>query len=116
MNNRNIGKMGELMALEYLVSAGYTVLAQNHYIDGYEIDLIMEREGEIYFIEVKYRRNLKYGYPIEAMTRIKCQNFKRACMGYLRMNKITQKYHLAFLGILKIHNSHEIQWVKDFFT
>ena len=49
-----------------------------------EIDLIVERDGTLHFIEVKTRRTTTYGYPEEAITRKKLQHLARAVEAYLR--------------------------------
>lgn len=52
-NTSKIGNLGEEVALEYLLREGYTCNAQNYWQKWGEIDLIMEKQGIVYFIEVK---------------------------------------------------------------
>lgn len=51
----NIGAAGERQAAEYLVSLGYVVLESNYRCRHREIDLIVEKEGLLVFVEVKTR-------------------------------------------------------------
>ena len=57
------GIAGERRACDYLVTEGYTVLAQNFRAGRGEIDIIASKDNCICFIEVKYRKNNKFGYP-----------------------------------------------------
>lgn len=52
-NTRKTGNLGESVVLEYLLRRGYTCNARNYWQKWGEIDLIMEKDGMIYFIEVK---------------------------------------------------------------
>ena len=50
---RYIGKLGEMLIVKHLRNKGYA-LVESNYRKGYgEIDLIMKKDGKIYFIEVK---------------------------------------------------------------
>ena len=52
---RNAGKGGERWAAAYLQSLGYRVLEANYRSRHREIDLIVEKEGILVFVEVKTR-------------------------------------------------------------
>ena len=52
---RRIGQEGEDYAAEYLQSLGYRLFERNYRYRHREIDLIMEEEGVLVFIEVKTR-------------------------------------------------------------
>lgn len=52
-NTKVVGNLGEEVALEYLLRQGYTCNARNYWQKWGEIDLIMEKQGVTYFIEVK---------------------------------------------------------------
>ena len=77
MNNRQRGAVGEELALNYLLKDGYKYIDKNwHYSRSAEIDLIMQKDKTIVFVEVKTRSNLNYGHPFEAITQTKMQNIK----------------------------------------
>jgi len=113
-NKREIGAKGEAQALNYLLEKGYQLIEQNYYTPFGEIDIIMAKENELYFIEVKYRNSIKYGYPIEAMTGNKLKCLKKSMAFYLKseLNKEFKVSHLSFLGILNGRDS-EIEWIQD---
>jgi len=52
-NSQKIGQLGEDIACKHLISKGFSVLERNYTKKWGEIDIISEKEGKIYFIEVK---------------------------------------------------------------
>lgn len=67
MNNIEKGKLGESIALKYIISKGGKIIEQNYRTKIGEIDLIVRMNGELVFVEVKSRSNINYGYPSEAV-------------------------------------------------
>ena len=53
MSRRDIGKLGEDFCGHILAAKGYRILAQNYHSRYGEIDLIVQKEGIIAFVEVK---------------------------------------------------------------
>lgn len=51
--NQNIGKIGEFIAKSFLTRSGYSIIAKNARISHKEIDLIVQKDKEFRFIEVK---------------------------------------------------------------
>ncbi len=67
MNKRAVGTAYEKRAGEYLVRQGYEIVAYNFRCRYGEIDIIA-RDGEyLVFVEVKYRKNIGSGNPLEAV-------------------------------------------------
>ena len=84
MNNRQKGAVGEQQALEYLLNKGYKFIDKNwHFSKNAEIDLIMQDDETLVFVEVKKRSSLDYGHPFEAITKTKIQNIRLAIQAYL---------------------------------
>ena len=52
-NSQKTGQLGEDVACKYLTSHGFLVLERNYTKKWGEIDVIVEKENKIYFIEVK---------------------------------------------------------------
>ena len=70
-STRKKGSQGELAAKVYLEGKQYKILQQNwHYGRSGEIDLVAlsPEKSTLVFIEVKARKNSRYGAPIEALT------------------------------------------------
>lgn len=83
-SKRTIGSRGEQIAMEYLQTKGYRLVERNFFIRGGEIDLICERsDGKLAFVEVKYRRDDRYGKPYESVTRTKIRHLSKTIQLYL---------------------------------
>ena len=65
---RDLGVNGEEFAARFLESMGYRIVERNYRIRSAEIDLIVEKNNLIAFVEVKTRKNKKFGRPAEAVT------------------------------------------------
>ncbi len=93
MNEKQqLGKIGENIASEYLKKKGYLILERNFACRQGEIDIIAKDEKEFVFVEVKTRRNLKFGYPAEAVTNIKQKHMQKTAQYYLYKNKLNGRY------------------------
>ena len=57
------GGMGEKLAAEFLRGKGFKVVATNYRFRKAEIDLIVQREDWLIFVEVKTRNSNAYGEP-----------------------------------------------------
>lgn len=72
--SRRTGERGEDLALRYLEKKGYVLVERNYQTRHGEIDLIMHdtgtgaAEGILVFVEVKLRRGMGFGDPLEAVT------------------------------------------------
>ena len=62
MARHNIfGKWGEDVAAEYLTQHGFEILARNWRHERKEVDVIAEKDGTLYFVEVKTRHGEEWG-------------------------------------------------------
>lgn len=91
----------EGVAAKYLATAhGWQLLEKNARFREGEIDLIMEAEGELRFVEVKARRNEKFGGVVEALTTQKIQRLKKAIYRWRGASDDKRTGQIVFLGIL----------------
>jgi putative endonuclease len=68
LSNRLSGAWGEEVALRYLTQRGYELVERNYRTRYGELDLILRHEQILVFVEVKLRRGLGFGDPLEAVT------------------------------------------------
>lgn len=87
--NKEIGKMGEDIAVMYLKKEKYNIMERNYRCRCGEIDIIAKDKDELVFIEVKSRSYLCYGRPAEAVNRIKKDHICKATKYYLYKNNLT---------------------------
>ena len=89
-NKRQIGTSYEIKAEEYLRENGYKILETNFRNRSGEIDIIAEKEGDICFIEVKYRATNAFGSPLEAVDTRKQNQIRKVAMYYLMKHQLTE--------------------------
>jgi putative endonuclease len=88
---RNIlGQRGEDLAAEYLLAAGYRIIARNHRNHYGEIDIIASEAKTLVFVEVKTRKNALFSHPSEAVTRNKQIQISKVAMDYLSRNNLAE--------------------------
>ncbi|MDE6189903.1 MAG: YraN family protein [Clostridia bacterium] len=92
MNTKEAGIEGENTAVKYLKKSGYKILERNFSVKTGEIDIIAQDKNYIVFVEVKARESLKFGSPIESVTRQKVRSIVRTAQCYLRRKNMNNAY------------------------
>ena len=59
------GNKGETLAADFLVEKGFQILERNYRYKHAEIDLIVQKNDWVLFIEVKTRSSFEFGEPEE---------------------------------------------------
>ena len=72
-----VGAYGERLAARYLTEVGMTILDRNWRCDQGEIDIVAMDDGCLVIVEVKTRRSLSFGSPVEAVTAVKAARLRR---------------------------------------
>lgn len=88
MNNIEKGKIGEKIALKYIISKGGKVIEQNYRTKMGEVDIIAKLNGELVFVEVKSRSNINYGYPSESVNYKKKRKITNVAKYYILDNSL----------------------------
>ncbi|OQY46208.1 MAG: YraN family protein [Anaerolineaceae bacterium 4572_78] len=68
IERQKLGKHGENLAENYLVKHEYTVIAKNWRCSIGELDLVVEKDEQIIFVEVRTRRGNHFGTPEASLT------------------------------------------------
>ncbi len=106
-NKRRIGSRYEKQACEYLKEQGYHILELNYRCKWGEIDLIAKEGAYLVFVEVKYRSDVSFGIPEEAVDKRKQRVISRVADYYCMTKGYTEVTPcrfdvVAFLGD-KVH-------------
>jgi putative endonuclease len=72
-----LGAYGERLAARYLVESGMQILDRNWRCVQGEIDIVAMDNTCLVIVEVKTRRSLMFGSPVEAVTAVKATRLRR---------------------------------------
>ena len=90
------GRWGEDLAAAHYERLGYTLLDRNWRSTDGELDLVLERDGEIVFSEVKTRRSARYGLPAEAVGPDKQRRIRLLAYEWLRAHDVRGRPPIRF--------------------
>ncbi len=113
---RKIGAEAEELALEYLKQQGLILLDRNYHCRRGEIDLMMQEGNFLVFIEVRYRKNDRYGSAAESVTKQKQHRLLTTAEYYLQSEKQNAD-NICRFDVITISGEldPQIGWIKDAF-
>lgn len=111
---KELGNIGEQIAVEYLEKNNYKILKRNFFCKQGEIDIIAKDRQEIVFIEVKTRSNINFGQPSEAVNSIKLKHMYKAAKYFLYKTKnINSFIRFDVIEILIANGKFNINHIKQ---
>ena len=99
-NHNSTGKTGEAMGIKWLIEKGFCMKEKNWRHSRWEVDAIAEKDTVLHFIEIKSRRNKKFGLPEARVGKKKIQNLINAAEEYLYQYPQWQRIQFNILSIL----------------
>ena len=115
---QRLGARGEDLAEQVLLDAGMVIIDRNWRCREGEIDLIAldDEQGEstVVFCEVKLRRGIGFGDPLESITAEKVRRLRRTAAAWLRAHPSSGiRIRLDAIGLLAVPGRDvEINHVK----
>jgi putative endonuclease len=112
------GHAYERIAEQFLSKKGYLTKTRNYHTKQGEIDLVMQNNNTIVFVEVRYRKSNMYGSAEESITKTKQAKIILSAKHY--MTKFKAWNMDARFDVITIKPSSssqlEINWLKDAFN
>jgi putative endonuclease len=116
MKTSSSGALAETRALNYLKQQGLRLLCQNFTCKRGEIDLIMNDGNTIVFVEVRYRRDQRFGTAAETVSRSKQAKLIYAAQFYLQKQRQQNKpCRFDVIAMTAEEAEPAIQWIKNAF-
>ncbi len=103
MNNGqklNTGKLGEDIAENYLKKKGYKIIARNYRNKYGEIDLVVQDKSSLVFVEVRTRRNERFGSPEESINSKKKRKMFKNTKAYIAFHNFKEKYRMDVICVV----------------
>lgn len=116
MNNHiKLGKSYEQHAYFFLINQGLRLIAKNSFCRWGEIDLIMQDQLCLVFIEVRYRKNSLYGDAQSTVTISKQKKTIKAAYVWMQQQNIDiENCEFRFDVFATTGNNSE--WIKNAFS
>lgn len=109
MSKRGIGFKYENLVKNFLLNKKLEYLESNYYSEYGEIDLIFKENDALIFVEVKYRKDDKYGLAEESVSRQKLKKIINTSLVYMAENEWTGEYRYDLVAV----NGEEIVWFEN---
>lgn len=108
-----LGRKGEKIARLYLLNKGYTILEKNLFLGKLEVDIVVEKDNEIVFVEVKTRKNTDFGNPEDYVDSKKEDNLVKASDAYMNMHELDLPYRIDIISILLDQETFQIKHFEN---
>jgi putative endonuclease len=109
-----LGEAAETLARQRLEASGLRLRDANFRARRGEIDLVMEdRDGQIVFVEVRYRSRRDYGGGLASVDARKRQRLIHAARAYLHQHALDQRP--ARFDVVAVDGYDRIQWIQAAF-
>jgi putative endonuclease len=113
--HNDFGKLGEELAVNYLMEKGYEILERNWRNVHKEIDIIAKDGNELVIVEVKARQTDEHGDPDVAVTSRKQNLLVSAANSYIIKNKIDLNTRFDIISIILRNGKPIVDHIKDAF-
>ncbi|NLZ81530.1 MAG: YraN family protein [Clostridiales bacterium] len=107
-DNRQKGKENEERAVIFLENLGFKILEKNYHCSFGEIDIIAKENKYLVFVEVKYRKNLNYGTPHEAIDLRKQRRIYQVAKFYMYSKGYSEEFPCRFDSVLILNDKIEL--------
>lgn len=115
MKARQFGQWAEVYAKDFLISKGLRLVEENYRSRFGEIDLIMQDQRVLVFIEVRARTRSDYGHGAMSVTRTKQQKIIRTAALYIQRVNMHNKATMRFDVVSIDGKTSALTWIKNAF-
>ncbi|MCB0445218.1 MAG: YraN family protein [Gelidibacter sp.] len=99
--HNELGKIGEELAVKFLIKNGYEIKTRNYFYQKAEIDIIAKKDNMMICVEVKTRNSDFFGDPQDFISKNKIKLLVKAMDAFLIENDISLDTRFDIIAILK---------------
>lgn len=116
-SKKTIGELAENAAYDYLLARGLKLVSRNYRVPTGEIDIIMQDNDDIVFIEVRFRKNDHFGDGADSVTKIKQNKIYKTALYFIQTHAKLSRYNFRFdvVSISLSDNQFVFDWINDAF-
>ncbi|WP_028131223.1 MULTISPECIES: YraN family protein [Serinicoccus] len=106
---RAVGDRGEDLACAHLESLGWQVVDRNWRCPEGELDVVAEDGRTLVFCEVKTRRSVRFGEPVEAVGADKARRLRTLAWAWLEAHdRRGAAFRIDVVGVLRPHDDEPV--------
>ena len=114
---QEFGELGERIAERWLRRRGWRVVNRRFRNGRRDIDLVVEQDGTVAFVEVKARKGADFGGPVAAVNWRKQKELTKSAHVWIdRHGQPLDQYRFDVVGVLVDGQRVRIRHVPDAFT
>lgn len=111
-SKQKAGDQAETQARRYLEKQGLKFLSSNYRCNCGEIDLIMQHDKTLVFVEVRYRADSRYGSAAETVDHRKQHKLIKTAQYYLQQHRRQVPCRFDVVAL----TAGTLSWIPDAFT
>lgn len=113
--HNELGKEGEDEAVRFLEGLGYRIRHRNWRSGKKELDIVAEHQGELVIVEVRTRRDRKFGTPEESINGVKVRRIVSSADAYVRKFGIDMPVRFDIISLTGAEAPLAIEHITDAF-
>lgn len=113
--HNELGKEGEDAAVAYLIAKGYEIRHRNWHSGHRDLDIVAQKNGTLVIVEVKTRRDDRFGHPEEAVDNRKIRNIVASADAYVRKFAIDLPVRFDLITVVGMQPPFRIEHIEDAF-
>ncbi len=113
--HNDLGRLGEDLAVKYLLKKGYQIVDRNWRFQQKELDIIARYNNLLVIVEVKSRSTDYFEHPTDAITPTKIRFLVRATEAYIEQHDIEDEVRFDVVSIIKKEDQYHIEHIEDAF-
>jgi len=116
MQEKELGRKGEEVALRFLKKNGYKIIEKNYVCKMGEMDIIAREKDTLVFVEVKTRTSMVFGPPQLAVNSTKQMQLSKVALYFLKEKRLEEvKARFDVIAVLLRPKGEQIELIKDAF-
>jgi uncharacterized protein (TIGR00252 family) len=99
VSTTSTGNAAEQLVADRLTEQGYEIIERNWKTKWCEVDIIAQKDGVVWFVEVKYRATTKFGDGLEYIGPKKLQHLRLAADLWVTQHHYAGEYTLGAVSV-----------------
>lgn len=106
--HNELGKEGEAAAVAYLTEKGYEIRHR-------DLDIVAQKDGTLVIVEVKTRRDNRFGHPEEAVDNRKIRSIVASADAYVRKFALDLPVRFDLITVVGMQPPFQIEHIEEAF-